>query len=163
MRPRNSPSFMGRILLSGAQRLSGLFSSSQFYYTTTRSPSAILSSYSLRAPLCRSARPRSFATMASDLPASVEALTLQSTQNVSKYPSCFPTLNPMDIYREHIATKLSEATDIDAELIYTRLAWTNTLDKGDLALPVCEYSLLSSVICCNLQNKNIANPKTDLY
>ncbi|KAJ5108117.1 Arginine--tRNA ligase cytoplasmic [Penicillium angulare] len=74
--------------------------------------------------------------MAADLPASVEALTLQSTQNVSKYPSCFPTLNPMDIYREHIATKLSEATDIDAELIYGRLAWTNTLDKGDLALPV---------------------------
>lgn len=139
MCPRNSPSFMGHSLLSGAQRLSGLFSSSHFCYTTSRLPSTVLTSYSLRAPLCRFARPRSFATMASDLPASVEALTLQSTQQTSKFPSCFPTLNPMDIYREHIATKLSEATGIDAELIYTRLAWTNTLDKGDLALPVCEY------------------------
>jgi arginyl-tRNA synthetase len=44
----------------------------------------------------------------------------------------------MDIYREHIATELSKGTGIDAELIYTRLAWTNTLDKGDLALPVRE-------------------------
>lgn len=76
--------------------------------------------------------------MASELPASVEALSLQSTTQTSKYPGCFPTLNPMDIYREHIADELSKATGIDAEKIYTRLAWTNTLDKGDLALPVCE-------------------------
>lgn len=55
-------------------------------------------------------------------------------------------MNPMDIYREHIADKLSEATGIDAEKIYSRLAWTNTLDKGDLALPVCElhYSKICS-------------------
>ncbi|KAJ6155164.1 Arginine--tRNA ligase cytoplasmic [Penicillium chermesinum] len=79
--------------------------------------------------------------MASELPAAVEALTLQSTTQTSKYPGCFPTLNPMDIYREHIADKLSEATGIDAEKIYTRLAWTNTLDKGDLALPVAALQI----------------------
>jgi arginyl-tRNA synthetase len=76
--------------------------------------------------------------MASEnLPASVEALSLQSTTQKSEYPGCFPSLNPMDIYREHIATELSKATDIDAQKIYSRLAWTNTLDKGDLTLPVC--------------------------
>ncbi|KAJ5720726.1 Arginine--tRNA ligase cytoplasmic [Penicillium malachiteum] len=74
--------------------------------------------------------------MASDLPASVEALTLQSTSKTSSFPACFPSLNPMDIYREHIATELSKTTEIDSELIYSRLAWTNTLDKGDLSLPV---------------------------
>lgn len=76
--------------------------------------------------------------MASDLPASVQGLTLQSTEKTSNFPGCFPSLNPMDIYREHIATELSKATEVDAELIYARLAWTNTLDKGDLSLPVCK-------------------------
>ncbi|KAJ5280747.1 Arginine--tRNA ligase cytoplasmic [Penicillium angulare] len=99
--------------------------------------------------------------MAADLSASVEALTLQSTQNVSKYSSCFPTLNPMDIYREHIATKLSEATDIDAELIYARLAWTNTLDKGDLALPVAALRIKKKPqeLCEELASKF---PESDL-
>jgi hypothetical protein len=43
----------------------------------------------------------------------------------------------MDIYREHIAEELGKAAGIDPELIFSRLAWTNTLDKGDLSLPVC--------------------------
>lgn len=75
---------------------------------------------------------------ADTLPRSVESLTLQSTTQKSPFPGCFPSLNPVDVYREHIATELSKATGIDAEKIYSRLAWTNTLDKGDLTLPVCE-------------------------
>lgn len=71
-----------------------------------------------------------------DLPASVEALTLQSTSNVSKFPGCFPTLNPVDIYREHISEELGKIAEIDPAKIYPRLQWTNTLDKGDLALAV---------------------------
>ncbi|KAJ5949277.1 Arginine--tRNA ligase cytoplasmic [Penicillium verhagenii] len=77
----------------------------------------------------------------SDLSSSVQALTLQSTTTTSDFPGCFPSLNPMDIYREHIATELSKGTGIDAELIYTRLAWTNTLDKGDLSLPVASLRI----------------------
>jgi arginyl-tRNA synthetase len=42
----------------------------------------------------------------------------------------------MDIYREHIAVELGKAAGIDAQKIYSRVAWTNTLDKGDLSLPV---------------------------
>lgn len=76
--------------------------------------------------------------MAADsLTASVQALTLQSTTKTSKFAGCFPTLNPMDIYREHIAEELGKAAGIDPDLIFSRLAWTNTLDKGDLSLPVC--------------------------
>lgn len=75
---------------------------------------------------------------AANLPASVEALSLQSTTRTSKFAGCFPSLNPMDIYREHIAEELGKATGIDSEKIYARLAWTNTLDKGDLSLAVCD-------------------------
>ena len=73
-----------------------------------------------------------------DLPVSVEGLSLQSTTETSKFAGCFPALNPVDIYREHIAEKLSEGTGIEAEKIYSRLMWTSTLDKGDLVLPVCD-------------------------
>ena len=78
--------------------------------------------------------------MASTTPltSGIESLSLQTSSDNSKYPNCFPSLNPVDIYREHIAEKLGAATGIDTEKIYTRLAWTNTLDKGDLVLPVCK-------------------------
>jgi arginyl-tRNA synthetase len=42
----------------------------------------------------------------------------------------------MDIYREHIATEISKNLGVPVEKIYARVAWTNTLDKGDLSLPV---------------------------
>lgn len=73
---------------------------------------------------------------AADLTVAVEGLKLQSTTETSKFPNSFPSLNPIDIYREHIAEKLGAATDIDPEKIYTRLQWSSTLDKGDLLLPV---------------------------
>jgi hypothetical protein len=115
---------MGRILLSGASRLTGVFFSRP--------------SIRIRIPLIPSRSFSRTATMATadSLTASVQALTLQSTTKTSKFPGCFPTLNPMDIYREHIAEELGKAAGIDPELIFSRLAWTNTLDKGDLSLPV---------------------------
>lgn len=82
---------------------------------------------------------RTVAMASNDLPISVEGLSLQSTSETSKFANCFPSLNPVDIYREHIAEKLSEGTGIEAEKIYSRLMWTSTLDKGDLVLPVCSY------------------------
>ncbi|KAF3386971.1 Arginine--tRNA ligase, cytoplasmic [Penicillium rolfsii] len=91
----------------------------------------------IRFPLIPSRSLSHSATMAADsLTASVQALTLQSTTKTSKFAGCFPTLNPMDIYREHIAEELGKAAGIDSDLIFSRLAWTNTLDKGDLSLPV---------------------------
>ncbi|GAD96179.1 arginyl-tRNA synthetase [Paecilomyces variotii No. 5] len=70
------------------------------------------------------------------LPVSVESLSLHSTTEKSRFPDCFPSLNPVDVYRAHIAEKLGEVTGIEPEKIYPRLQWTNTLDKGDLVLPV---------------------------
>ncbi|KAL5333255.1 hypothetical protein BJX70DRAFT_403786 [Aspergillus crustosus] len=73
---------------------------------------------------------------AASLPAAVESLSLHTTSETSKFPNSFPSLNPVDIYRGHIAEKLGEAAGIDAEKIFSRLQWTNSLDKGDLVLPV---------------------------
>ncbi|GAT26671.1 arginyl-tRNA synthetase [Aspergillus luchuensis] len=75
-------------------------------------------------------------TSASDLAVSVEGLSIQSTSETSKFPNCFPSLNPVDVYREHIAEELAKITGLDAEKIFSRIAWTNSLDKGDLVLPV---------------------------
>jgi arginyl-tRNA synthetase len=74
---------------------------------------------------------------ATDLPVAIEGLTLQTTTESSRFPNCYPSLNPVDIYREHIADKLAEITGIDAAKIFDRLLWTDKLDKGDLVLPVC--------------------------
>ena len=135
---------MGRLLLSGARF---------FVFQSCSSPSIFrLSQQTLSrrrwSPGCSSSLPslpfcRAFGTvkkqypaMAADLPVSVEGLSLQSTSETSKFANCFPSLNPVDIYREHIAEKLSEGTGIEADKIYARLMWTNALDKGDLVLPV---------------------------
>ncbi|OJJ47284.1 hypothetical protein ASPZODRAFT_15965 [Penicilliopsis zonata CBS 506.65] len=73
---------------------------------------------------------------ADTLPAAVQGLSIHSTSEQSKFEGCFPSLNPIDIYRQEIAEKLGAATGIDSEKIYTRLNWTSTLDKGDLILPI---------------------------
>lgn len=54
----------------------------------------------------------------------------------STYPKSYPTLNPVDIYREHIAEQLASITGVGAPEIFTKLQWTQTQDKGDLMLPV---------------------------
>ncbi|PWY89433.1 arginyl-tRNA synthetase, cytoplasmic [Aspergillus sclerotioniger CBS 115572] len=100
-------------------------------------------------------------TSAADLAVSIEGLTIQSTSETSKFPNCFPSLNPVDIYREHIAEKLAEATGIDAEKIFARIAWTNSLDKGDLVLPVPSLQIKKNPqeLCKELAEKF---PESDL-
>jgi arginyl-tRNA synthetase len=71
-----------------------------------------------------------------EAPVSISTLSLHSTNEKSKFPDCFPSLNPVDVYRQHIGESLGQVTGIDPVKIYQRLAWTNTLDKGDLSLPV---------------------------
>lgn len=154
---------MGRLLLSGARRFSSAnFCSlqarqvthcsiasnitsrpsqlqarpAQIFSTATTYPARFVATSLFRAELAKSHKP--FATMActDQLPAAVQGLTLHQTDERSRFPDCYPSLNPVDIYREHIAEKLGAAAGIEPEKIYTRLNWTNTLDKGDLVLPV---------------------------
>ena len=50
--------------------------------------------------------------------------------------SAFTQSNPVDIYRQHISDKLASITGKSSSEICERLAWTQTFEKGDLALPV---------------------------
>lgn len=65
-----------------------------------------------------------------------EKLKSLSVSDLPKYPNCHPDVNIVDIYRAHITSTLSEITGVDSAIVYPALAWTNTLDKGDLVLPV---------------------------
>ena len=163
---------MGRLLLSGARRFSNVnFHSLQAHPVTHCSiavnitsrplqlqsrPAQIISTagrslatWPLRAELAKSHKTFATMTFTDQLPAAVQGLTLHQTDERSRFPDCYPSLNPVDIYREHIAEKLGAAAGIEPEKIYTRLNWTNTLDKGDLVLPV---SLENVVWCCEEQD-----------
>ncbi|KAK2756698.1 hypothetical protein FQN54_005144 [Arachnomyces sp. PD_36] len=70
-----------------------------------------------------------------DVP-SVQGLSIHSTAEKSKFPNCYPSLNPFDVYRSHLADVLGDVLGIDPQIVFARLAWTNNLDKGDLVLPV---------------------------
>lgn len=56
--------------------------------------------------------------------------------SLPKYANCHPDVNTVDIYRAHLTSILTEVTGVDAAIIYPALAWTQTLEKGDLVLPV---------------------------
>ena len=45
-------------------------------------------------------------------------------------------LNPVDMYRTHIAETLAPITGVPASEILPRLQWTQTQDKGDVMLAV---------------------------
>lgn len=51
-------------------------------------------------------------------------------------PNTYPRFNALDIYRSHLAQLLGPITGVDPSAILPFLHWTQTLDKGDLTLPV---------------------------
>jgi arginyl-tRNA synthetase len=53
-----------------------------------------------------------------------------------KYANCYSDVNTVDVYRAHLTSILTEVTGVDPAIIYPALAWTQTLEKGDLVLPV---------------------------
>ena len=74
------------------------------------------------------------AAAAFELAVKLESLKL--TKPLPKYPNCYPEVNPVDIYRAHLTSILTEVTGVDSAIIYPSLQWTQTLDKGDLVLPI---------------------------
>lgn len=70
--------------------------------------------------------------MAEQLASLVEGLSLDGASK--KYANCYPTINPFDLYRAHLADVLAEVTGVDHKIIYPNLQWTTGLDKGDLIL-----------------------------
>jgi arginyl-tRNA synthetase len=61
---------------------------------------------------------------------------LSLTTPLPKYPNSYPDVNPVDIYRAHLTSILTEVTGVDAAIVYPALQWTQTLEKGDLVLPI---------------------------
>ncbi|KUI56268.1 Arginine--tRNA ligase, cytoplasmic [Cytospora mali] len=49
-----------------------------------------------------------------------------------KFPTCYPEVNPIDVYRAHLTNVLKEITGVDTNIIYNAIQWTQGLDKGDL-------------------------------
>lgn len=68
-----------------------------------------------------------------DLTATIQSLGLS---DVPKLPNTYPALNPVDIYRSHIAELLAPIVGVEPTITYNALQWTQTLANGDLALPV---------------------------
>ena len=67
----------------------------------------------------------------------LEALHSQApTSTPPKFPDFYPEYNPLDIYRAHLASSLSDVTGVAAGNIYPCLQWTQSLAKGDMVLPV---------------------------
>lgn len=67
------------------------------------------------------------------LTSTLQALGLK---DLPSFPNSYPLLNPVDIYRAHIAELLAPITGADPQLIYQVIQWTQTLEKGDAVLPV---------------------------
>lgn len=56
--------------------------------------------------------------------------------DVTRFPDTYPEFNPVDIYRAHITDILAPLAGVEPKIVLQALAWTQTLDKGDLVLPV---------------------------
>lgn len=53
-----------------------------------------------------------------------------------KFPNSFPEFNPIDTIRNFITEELHKLSNVDKSIIYPALDAPNTLDKGDLIIPV---------------------------
>lgn len=66
----------------------------------------------------------------------LEQLGLSPATLLTAFPSTHPALNPLDVYRAHIADVLAPITGAEAKVIYNSIQWTQTLDRGDMVLPL---------------------------
>lgn len=74
------------------------------------------------------------AAVSTSLSEKLKSLSLDKP--LPQYPNCYPEVNPVDIYRAHLTSLLTEVTGVDAAIVYPAIQWTQTLEKGDLVLPV---------------------------
>ena len=68
---------------------------------------------------------------------SLKPLKMSTTipiRSKSGFPNSYPSLNPIDTYREHISTTLGPIVGQEPSDIYPKLQWTLELKKGDLTL-----------------------------
>ncbi|CUS23494.1 LAQU0S10e01706g1_1 [Lachancea quebecensis] len=63
-------------------------------------------------------------------------LQKMSIQEPPALEGSFPKVNVVDLMRNFISLELSKISGVDTQLIYPALEWTNTLERGDLLIPV---------------------------
>ena len=71
-----------------------------------------------------------------DLVEQLKNLNIDSAKNNSNTALSFPNENIVDFYRNLIADKLSKLAEIDYKVIYEALETVNSLEKGDLSIPI---------------------------
>ncbi|GMM58803.1 arginine--tRNA ligase [Maudiozyma humilis] len=54
----------------------------------------------------------------------------------AKVEGSFPDVNVVDLMRNYIAEELNKISGVDTSLIFPALEWTNTLERGDLLIPI---------------------------
>lgn len=55
-----------------------------------------------------------------------------------------PDVNFVDLMRNYIAQELSKISGVEASIIFSGLEWTNTLERGDLLIPVPKLRIKGS-------------------
>ncbi|KAF2091069.1 arginyl-tRNA synthetase [Saccharata proteae CBS 121410] len=65
-----------------------------------------------------------------------ETLKNFGINEVPQAPNTHPEINTFDIYRSHITELVAQASGVDPKIIYPVVQWTQTLERGDLSLPV---------------------------
>ncbi|KAL9129577.1 MAG: hypothetical protein Q9217_001997 [Psora testacea] len=63
-------------------------------------------------------------------------MAYNGSKDVADVEAAFAHHNPVDVYRFQISRDLAPITGKSAEEIFDRLQWTQTMDKGDLGLPI---------------------------
>lgn len=76
------------------------------------------------------------AASAGDLTDVLASLSKFGINEVPSFPNAYPDLNPIDVYRAHLAEIIAPLCGADSKIVYGAIQWTQTLDKGDLCLPV---------------------------
>ena len=66
-----------------------------------------------------------------ELSQEAQLVDINSTANIK---ASYTSVNPVEIYRQHIGEVLAPIVGIKAEEIVPKLQWTQTQDKGDLML-----------------------------
>lgn len=59
-----------------------------------------------------------------------------SLKEPTVFQGSFPHYNTIDVLRNYITQELSKISGVDSSIIFPALEWTNTLDRGDLLIPI---------------------------
>lgn len=105
--------------------LSSIIRTTKHIIFSERTYTAALSSY--RSPHINNTR------MSSSIVSQLKKLSIEEPTKVAE---SHPDVNVVDLMRNYITQELAKISDVPAEQIYPALEWTNTLERGDLLIPV---------------------------